>query len=200
MSRLGPWKPTTVEERLDRFESIAELRQLVVRYALAIDSRDIDTLAGLFPADVRVGRDQRGRDAMHRWFTLLFRTFRTSIHFVGNHIIDFDDADHAHGIVYCHDELERVESGQWETGMLQYWDTYVRTDGEWLFERRKFHRWYIVDALSRPSHSAGVGAGHDQLGTSLLPDAFPTWSRFWAAAEAEAANAGGAETQGEVGR
>ena len=32
---------------------------------------------------------------------------RASVHMTANHVIDFDDADHARGIVYCHDELER---------------------------------------------------------------------------------------------
>jgi hypothetical protein len=63
--------------------------------------------------------------------------------------------------------------------MLQYWDTYVRVDGEWCFDRRKFLRWYMVDALERPAHGAGVGAGHDSLTTNQLPDAFESWRRFW---------------------
>ena len=30
MSRLGPWAPTTPDERIDRIESVLELRQLVL--------------------------------------------------------------------------------------------------------------------------------------------------------------------------
>ena len=131
-------------------ESLAEIRQLPYRYALALDSRDMDALVDLFVPDVRVGRDEIGRDALKRWFTNTMRRMRTSVHFVGNHIIDFDDADHAHGIVYCRDELERPTTKEWEVGMLQYWDSYVRVDGEWCFQRRRFHRWYIVDALDAP--------------------------------------------------
>ena len=44
MSRLGPWQPTTVEERLDRMESLAAIRQLAFRYALCLDTRDMDAL------------------------------------------------------------------------------------------------------------------------------------------------------------
>ena len=65
MSRLGTWTPSTIEERIDRMESLAEIRQLPVRYALALDSRDIATLVTLFPADVRVGADRtRARRAV----------------------------------------------------------------------------------------------------------------------------------------
>ena len=147
MSRLGTWEPQGVEERLDRMESLAAIQQLPVRYALALDSRDMDSLVTLFVPDVRVGRDQAGREALKVWFAETMRAMRTSIHLVANHIVDFDDADHAHGVVYCHDELEWPDRGEWEQGKLQYWDSYVRVDGEWCFARRRFHRWYIADAL-----------------------------------------------------
>jgi ketosteroid isomerase-like protein len=179
MSRLGTWTPATVENRLDRMESHAAIRQLPYRYALALDSRDMDALVDLFVPDVQVGRDATGREALKEWFTNTMRRMRTSIHFIGNHIIDFDDADHAHGIVYCRDELERTATQEWEVGMLQYWDSYVRVDGEWCFQRRRFHRWYIVDALTRPSHGAGVDDGESGLTTHQLPEAFPSWDRFW---------------------
>ncbi len=179
MSRLGPWTPETVEERLDRMESLAEIRQLPYRYALCLDSRDIDTMVTLFVPDVRVGRDATGRAALHRWFTETMRVMRTSIHFIGNHVVDFDDADHARGIVYCRDELEWPDRGEWENGTIQYHDTYVRVDGEWCFQRRRFNRWYMVDALTRPAKGAGVGGGKDALGTGQLPDIFPTWQAFW---------------------
>lgn len=185
MSRLGPWQPTTTEERLDRMESLAEIRQLPYRYALCLDSRDMQSLVRLFTPDVRVGRNERGRDALELWFTRTMRDPRASVHLVGNHIVDFDDADHARGIVYCRDELERAQTGLWDVGMLQYWDTYVRVDGEWCFERRKFHRWYIVDALTRPSIGAGMGGDSDALSTTQLPNAFATWDAFWARADAD---------------
>ena len=102
------------------------------------------------------------------------------MHLVGNHVIDFVDADHATGVVYCHDELERPELGRWECGKLQYWDSYVRVDGEWYFERRRFHRWYIVDALERPARHGGNDDTMQVLTTSMLPEAFPSWGAFWA--------------------
>jgi hypothetical protein len=177
MSRLGTWKPTTPEARLERLESLAEIQQLPYRYALGVDSRDMDALVALFVPDVRVGRDRQGREALKEWFTAALSRPRTSVHFVGNHIVDLDGPDDAHGIVYCRDELEQPASGEWHIGVLQYWDTYRRVDGEWCFHRRKFHRWYMVDALERPRHGAGVGG--DGLTTIQLPEAFESWAAFW---------------------
>jgi hypothetical protein len=178
-SRLGPWSPTTIEERVDRMESLASIQQLAYRYAVALDSRNMDDLVALFVPDVQVGRDKAGRDALKRWFTELMSGPRVTVHFVGNHVVDFEDADHASGIVYCHDELERPATGRWEYGKLQYWDSYIRLGEEWLFKRRRFHRWYIVDALDRPAPGAGTGDGLDPLSTQLVPDAYPSWSAFW---------------------
>ena len=185
MSRLGTWKPTTIEERLDRMESLAAIQQLPYRYGVAIDSRNMDMMVDLFVPDVRVGKDEVGREALKRWYTKTMSRPKSSCHFIGNHVIDFDDADRAHGIVYCHDELDRPEEGEWIQGMLQYWDTYRRVDGEWCFERRKFHRLYIVDWLTRPSHGAGNTADGASLSTYQLPEAYPSWGEFWERVERE---------------
>jgi SnoaL-like domain len=182
--RLGSWEPATLEERVDRLDSLAQIRQLAMRYGQAIDARDLDKLVDLFAPDVRVGRQgEGGRAVLRAWYDDALRQPRTSIHFMINHIVDFDDADHAHGVVYCRDELERPESGHWEVGTIQYWDRYARYDGAWCFVERKFHRWYIVDALERPAHGAGLNEG-EVLFSRQLPEAYPTWAAFWAATPA----------------
>lgn len=179
MSRLGTWNPTTLEERLDRLESLAAIQQLPYRYGVAIDSRDMDMMVDLFVPDVRVGQGKVGRQALKAWYTRTMSRHQASCHFIGNHMIDFDDADHAHGIVYCHDELDHPDDGEWVQGQLQYWDTYRRVEGEWCFERRKFHRLYITDWLNRPAHGLGAGPDGAALSTYQLPEAYPSWARFW---------------------
>ena len=37
-----PWSAASVEERFDRLESLDEIRQLVAKYCLALDMRDLD--------------------------------------------------------------------------------------------------------------------------------------------------------------
>jgi hypothetical protein len=178
MSRLGTWEPKTVEERLDRLESLAEIQQLPMRYALCVDSRDMDTMATLFVPNVQIGRDTFGREALRAWFVDSLRRLADTVHFVGNHIIDFESADRARGIVYCHDEIVPRGEDRWNQGMLQYWDTYARIDSEWFFERRKYTRWYMADWTERPTHATDTmppeRAHHIQL-----PEAFDTWDRFW---------------------
>jgi hypothetical protein len=171
------WKPGTVEDRLARMEALDEIRQLPHRYGLAVDSRDLDALAALFVSDVRVGREESGREALARWYGRSLERFGASIHFAANHVIDILSPDTASGVVTCRDELEIA--GEWQVGMIQYWDDYRREDGQWLFRRRKLHRWYLVDALTRPGWGAGVNADEKVIHTPLLPDAWPSWNRFW---------------------
>jgi hypothetical protein len=176
-AHLGDWQPSTPDERLDRMESLASIQQLAFRYGLAVDSKNLDAMAALWSPEVR-----GGREGIRRSFTGAMSGFRSSIHFVVNHIIDFQDADHASGIVYCRDELEMERTGEWHVGTIQYWDTYLRTDGEWGFTRRRFHRWYIADALTRPAHGLGVPPpAEGRLTTHQLPEAFESFHAFRAA-------------------
>ncbi|MDO8362449.1 MAG: nuclear transport factor 2 family protein [Actinomycetota bacterium] len=177
--RLGPWQPTTVEERLDRMESYAAIQQLVSRYARALDARDMDTVVDMFNPHVQVGATGTGREALKEWMSGLMSQMRTSVHLVANHVIDFENADHATGVVYCRDELERPDTGEWAVGTLQYWDDYDRVDGQWYISRRRIHRWYLVDWLERPEPGAGVNDFGATIRERLLPDAYPSWQAFW---------------------
>ena len=168
----------TLEERIERLEALEQLRQLPARYALAVDTRNIDDLVQLFVEDVRVGNLGTGREVMKKWWANTLSGFKSSIHFVGNHIIDFEDADHARGVVYCRDELDRKDA--WMVGLIQYWDSYERRDGTWYFKRRKLMRWYAVDALTRPAHGLDITRdGNSPLTVGQLPEAWPSWDKFW---------------------
>ena len=96
-----------LETRIDRLESLDAIRQLPAKYALALDMRDMDAMVSLFPEDVRVGRDSSGRLALRAYMDRTLRSpFSGTSHHIGGHIIEFDDADHAHGIVYSKNEHE----------------------------------------------------------------------------------------------
>jgi len=177
MEATRPWNPETTEERVDRLESLEQIRQLPHRYALAVDTRNLDDLVALFVEDVQVGKDERGREAMKTWFAETLARFGDTIHFVGNHVIDLDSPNEARGVVTCRDELEI--GAEWRVGFIQYWDEYSRRDGRWYFSRRRLHRWYLVDALTRPRHGAGLETDRGSLGVGQLPDAWSSWGAFW---------------------
>jgi hypothetical protein len=158
--------------------SVVEIQHLCYRYALAVDSRDIDTLVRLFVPDVRVGRDLTGRDALRSWFTRSLRTVGATVHLVANHTIDIVDDMTADGVVYCREEVENRATGEWRVGMIQYSDTYRRVEDEWLFARRRLGRWYETNAHFRSTRSE-VAADGPRPSEDPLPESFPTWSAFW---------------------
>ena len=53
----------SIEKRLDRLESLDEIRQLAAKYSVTLDMRDLDMHVNLFVPDVRVGKEGAGRQA-----------------------------------------------------------------------------------------------------------------------------------------
>jgi hypothetical protein len=164
--------------RLDRVESRLEIGSLPMRYAVAVDGRDLDAWVGLFVPDVRVGPDMAGRDALRAQIEPLLRSFRRSVHQICGHLVDLDpaDAERATGLTYCRAEHEVDD--RWIVMAICYFDTYRRVDGSWLFERRKERHWYAADIAEHPQ-SVGFDSWHG--GVPALPSAFETWDDFWRA-------------------
>ena len=162
---------------LQRLLACEEIRQLAYRYALAMDSRDLDALVGLFVEDVRVGRDGMGREALRRNFDEQLRGVGITILFVGNHIIDFDDDDHARGIVYCKGEIQDGE--RWLTQAIQYRDRYERREGHWYFVRRQHLLWYGAELGENPLGLPPAQWPQHHTGRGTLPESWESWQRFW---------------------
>ncbi|MDF8334962.1 nuclear transport factor 2 family protein [Novosphingobium cyanobacteriorum] len=177
-SRLGRSKRMTenLAERLDRMESLDAIRQLASKYALAVDMRDLDAIVNLYVADVKVTRSSSGREALKASFATVLRSFRASVHHIGGHVIEFDDPDNAHGIVYC--RCEHEVGGQWVPVYLYYLDLYRRENGRWYFRRRNPSELYGADVLERPQpgiiHWPGAP---DRFGSWHAH--FPSWAEFW---------------------
>ena len=162
---------------LDRLASTEAIRQLVARYALATDSRDLDTLVGLFVGDVQVGADERGHVALRAFFDRSLRDVGVTILHVGNHVIDFDDPDHARGVVYCRGEIQVDD--RWIVQAIQYRDTYERRDGAWCFVRRRHLLWYGTELAESPLGLPPANWPEHHTGKGELPEAFDTWRDFW---------------------
>jgi len=154
-----------------------EIRQLVYRYALAIDSRDLDALVELFVDDVRVGHEASGREALRESFDHQLRAIGISILSVGNHIIELEDDDHATGIVYCRGEIQLDE--RWIVQMIQYRDRYARRAGRWHFVRRVHLLWYGAEVGQSPIGLAPANWPESQVGRGTLPESWESWRRFW---------------------
>ncbi|MFI5953191.1 nuclear transport factor 2 family protein [Cryptosporangium sp. NPDC051539] len=177
--------------RLARVEARLEIGQLPIRYALAVDSRDLDAWCALFVPDVHLGRHGQGREALLAYITPQVRWFYRSVHQICGHriVLGPDETDGprteggpstATGNVYCRAEHEVGD--RWIVMAIRYDDMYRKVEGDWLFERRAEHHWYATDVAERPQ-----AVGFDSWGTSghppALPGADPSWTRFWTGTE-----------------
>ena len=167
---------------VDRLLAYEEIRGLAARYALALDSRDLDTLVALFVDDVHAGRAV-GRAALRAQFDVSLRDVGRTFLLVGTHVIDLVDADHATGSVYCKGEIQAGD--RWIHQAILYDDRYERRAGAWRFVGRRHQLFYGaevgVNPLTLPP--ANWPEHHDGLGT--VPECWPTWRAFWAADQDE---------------
>lgn len=125
--------PPNIDERLDRLESTAAIRQLAYDYAYAVDMLDWDLMETLWveteepePAPIL------DIHAMRK-LPVLFENQESSMLAVANHRIAFDGRDEASGTVYC---LAFVDRGEFIEQSIIYIDEYRRIDGKWRILKR----------------------------------------------------------------
>lgn len=176
----------SLEHRIDRLESLEEIRQLVSKYSLSLDMRDLDAHVNLFAEDIRVSQELTGRAALKGWLDDTLRLqFTGTSHHVGNHIIEFDDPDHAHGILYSKNEHETPSDGgdEWVIMQMIYWDNYERMDGpngpQWYFRRRLPCYWYAADLDKPPVGENKMRWPDREPYAGAYHELFPSWERFW---------------------
>jgi ketosteroid isomerase-like protein len=164
-------------DAVERLLAHEQIRQLAARYALALDSRDLDALVALFVDDVQVGREGRGRETLRSEFDRSLRRIGVTILNVGTHVIDVRDADHATGAVYCKGEIQ--DGDRWIHQAILYRDTYARRDGAWYFVRRIHELWYGTEARRNPLAQPPADWPSHHEGRGTVPESWETWRRFW---------------------
>ncbi|MCP9757818.1 nuclear transport factor 2 family protein [Aquitalea sp. S1-19] len=169
----------TLDERIDRLESIEDIRQLAGKYSLSLDMRDLDAHVNLFAPDIRVGRDKVGRAHLKAWVDDTLRhQFTGTSHHLGQHIIEFSDPDHAIGVVYSKNEHECGR--EWVLMQMLYWDDYERIDGRWFFRRRLPCYWYASDLNQQPVGDMKMRWPGREPYHGTFHEIFPSWQAFWA--------------------
>lgn len=143
--KLGP----TLEERVRHLEDRVAIGELIARYGLVLDNRDVDAIESLFTPDARVwsadgAMDARGRQAVIEVFRGRFDLLGPSNHFTHDRIVEFDhmDPDRATGLVLAHAELQC--KGQPMLAAIRYQDVYQRCEGRWRFRERGLSFMYYV--------------------------------------------------------
>jgi hypothetical protein len=175
----------TDPDRLARLEAMMAIQQLAVKYAIAIDSRDLDLMARQWTADAWMGRAYgAGREAVKNYFRPKLEGFYRSIHMVVGHSLDLLDEDHATGQVYCRAEHEYLS--QWIVQAIAYEDTYRRVDGEWGFYKRRHRHWYTTPFEIAPKPPDFQRSPLRRSALPELPHDWESWSPFWSAVDRSA--------------
>ena len=171
---------TAGADALSRLVAHDEIRMLASRYALALDSRDLETLVGLFVPDVRIG-SAIGRDALFESFREMLRSVGRTVLSVGTHVIDLEGPDDATGSVYCKAEVQ--EGDHWIHQAVLYEDCYKRVDGpigaQWRFVRRRHLLFYGAEVGVNPLTLAPANWPEHAQGWGTVPEAWETWRAFW---------------------
>ncbi|OAL27838.1 hypothetical protein AYO20_09691 [Fonsecaea nubica] len=161
-----------------------EIRSLGARYALAVDSRNIDALVGMFlesnePVNLPIlDAEDKSKNknitSLRELFTKALKTFGPSFHFVGQHIINLD-GDQATGTVYCICTHSVDPNSRWITMQLVYEDVYIYHEGKWLFKNRNIHGLRAYEDSPSVDSSAFLpyGPSYD------IPNCWPSWKKFW---------------------
>jgi hypothetical protein len=167
---------------LDALLARDRIHQLAVRYALAVDGKDLDGIAALFLEDADNGRYGAGRDGVKAFYDQALRKFHCSMHLVANHVIDFDDDDHASGVVYCLAQHHVLDPAHWFDEALAYWDSYERVGDDWFFRRRRVKSWYrqhFGDADHGTERIESTPSDEGAKRGTQMPEAFAAFGSFW---------------------
>ncbi len=180
--------PEGLLERVERLEAIEGIRDLIARYGMVVDDRDVEALADMFTSDARFGLADgmvanQGREAVIDFYTQRMAAMGPTYHYPHSHVINLDPErpGHATGTVNAHAEL--AVDGRTMVTALRYSDEYRVENGRWCFVERKVAMLYFMDmaeladgGLTKPDRKYYFGT----VGPSELPESLDTWKKFFA--------------------
>ena len=103
-------------------------------------------------------------------------------HHIGGHLIEFDGAHRAHGIVYSKNEHETpVADGpsEWVIMQMMYADDYEQQDGRWFYRRRLPLYWYASDLNKPPVGENKMRWPGTEWSEGNFHKLFPSFAEFW---------------------
>lgn len=174
-----------MNDRLAAASDRLEIQDLIVRYCIAVDDRDLDAVADMFLPDATfsaVGDPPRGREEIKIYYAARLERYGMTYHYPHGVTITLDSDTEAHGVVLAHAEVSI--DGRHFVIAMRYHDRYERFEGAWRFAERQVRPFYV---LPHDELSSGVGETlrvrwpGTEPQPATLPDTVPTWQSFVAA-------------------
>lgn len=159
--------PAPSPSPVERLLALQEIQALACRYALAIDTHDAELLASLWveTPEAAAFPDMDVHTMRRHVIPRLGRIGRTFL-FVSNHVIELDDAEHAHGTVYTQAQID--EGPRFNEQVILYEDRYRRVDGRWLFVVRRHLLWYGATRSPHPLQQPPADWPRGQVGRGVI--------------------------------
>jgi ketosteroid isomerase-like protein len=178
----------SLEDRVRRLEDRVAIGELIARYCLVMDNREVDAIESLFTPDIHFWSadgvmNSHGRPAAVEMFKGRFTVLGPSNHVTHDRIVEFDpgDPDRATGLVLSHAEMQR--KGQPMLAAMRYQDVYQRCDGRWCFrERGLSFMYYVPTAEYLDAFGPGLDSrmrAYDRAVAADWPENLPSWQRYY---------------------
>jgi ketosteroid isomerase-like protein len=179
---------SALERRIRRLEDRDAIADLIARYCLVMDNRDMEGMPDLFTPDFVVRSadgvmNTVGREAAVEMFRGRFQVLGPSTHFTHDRIITFDEADpdRASGLVLAHAEMNRKQQPM--LAAIRYEDTYRRHEGQWKFSSRSLaFMYYVPTAEYLDAFGPGIDRRNRAYETAVAgdwPEKLPTWRKYY---------------------
>lgn len=150
-----------LEQRIQRLEDQAALKQLVDAFSNLADDKDVASQMLLFTEDATVDTyfgntlfaSMRGREEISKVFSSFLANFETVYHINGQQTVEID-GDRATSHHYCLVVLVSSAEGKKAktTNGVIYKDEYVRRIGRWLIAKRLARfTWRHLEELNTPT-------------------------------------------------
>ncbi|OHT18238.1 nuclear transport factor 2 family protein [Edaphosphingomonas haloaromaticamans] len=137
---------TDISRRVSRLEDRVELEELVVRYFLASDGDDLDTIRETFTQDATFAVSGHvlgtGPGGIVEFIVGQRKNMGLTLHTPNYALFTFEGDDRARGLVGAH--LELVLHGQSTFGAVRYQDEYVRESAGWRVRSRDMRTVHIA--------------------------------------------------------
>lgn len=163
---------------LDELLARDQIRELPLRYAAAIEARDVDAMAELFSPNARFGEHGDGPDGLRALMTGSLSGSLFAVILVANHLVELQDDEHATGQVWAHCYAQTRSHGFLDQ-LIRYDDAYENVDGRWLFAHRRHRLWYGAAHERSPLDQPPANWPHSQIGVGDIPLADPEFNAWW---------------------
>lgn len=170
---------TDIGARLARLEDRAEIGELVVRYFLASDDDEIETIRGSFTPDATFAVSGAvlgtGPDGIVDFIISQRANMGLTVHTPNFSLVTFEGDKRARGLVGAH--LELVLAGSSTFGAVRYVDEYEQIAGVWRIRSRDMRTVYIA-AWNEVADAFASETPQRWPGASPGPSDFPRKSQI----------------------